>query len=416
MSAQVAGLKAVDQGLSLTKSIADVTAAALVSIKASLERIQDDVVAAGQSGTSQSAVQSDIVAQQQSILAIANSASFNGVNWLINKTSTDTTVTIDGTSSVSEADLEAIALGQESAGAQSVYDSTLTTTTTLTENGSSASTTSTSGETVTKTDNGDGTVTVSPAVTHPATSSSSGDPGVDRAVVPMSVSASGGLVTSSFSLVPLALFSDGANTYTSTTSISYAGGPPVTVNSVSSSAVIPSYEIGGSGILDGTLLLTRPVPGNASSSSPQPSAQPSTPEYYFDPITGGDVEQTSSGSGSGSSPTTETIQESILTLSVVGTSASDLAEMGAAVQAAIAGIITASTAVGSLQTQISTQQTFNASLSDALTSGIGSLLDADMNVASTRLQALQTQQQLGIQALSVANNNNSLILKLFQAA
>src|SRR5579875_1755973 len=59
MSAQVAGLKAVDQGLSLTKSIADVTADALESIKSSLEKIQDDVVAAGQSGVSQAAVQSD---------------------------------------------------------------------------------------------------------------------------------------------------------------------------------------------------------------------------------------------------------------------------------------------------------------------------------------------------------------------
>ena len=103
-------------------------------------------------------------------------------------------------------------------------------------------------------------------------------------------------------------------------------------------------------------------------------------------------------------------------MSVVGTSASELAEMGAEVQAAIKGIINASTTVGSLQTQISTQRTFNSSLSDALTSGIGSLVDADMNVASTRLQALQTQQQLGIQALSMANQNSQLILKLFQAA
>ena len=43
----------------------------------------------------------------------------------------------------------------------------------------------------------------------------------------------------------------------------------------------------------------------------------------------------------------------------------------------------------------------------------GSLVDADMNVASTRLQALQTQQQLGIQSLSIANQNSQLILKLF---
>ena len=61
-------------------------------------------------------------------------------------------------------------------------------------------------------------------------------------------------------------------------------------------------------------------------------------------------------------------------------------------------------------------QTYNSTLSDALTSGIGSLVDADMNVASTRLQALQTQQQLGLQALSMANQNGQSILKLFQAA
>ena len=52
-------------------------------------------------------------------------------------------------------------------------------------------------------------------------------------------------------------------------------------------------------------------------------------------------------------------------------------------------------------------------LSNAITQGVGSLVDADMNQASTRLNALQTQQQLGIQALSVANQNSQIILKLF---
>ena len=103
-------------------------------------------------------------------------------------------------------------------------------------------------------------------------------------------------------------------------------------------------------------------------------------------------------------------------MDVVGASTANLSMMGLELQTAITGIINASTTVGSLQTQISTQRTFNSSLSDALTSGIGSLVDADMNVASTRLQALQTQQQLGIQALSMANQNSQLILKLFQAS
>jgi flagellin len=46
--------------------------------------------------------------------------------------------------------------------------------------------------------------------------------------------------------------------------------------------------------------------------------------------------------------------------------------------------------------------------------GVAGMVDANMNTASTRLQALQTQQQLGIQSLSIANQNAQLILKLFQ--
>jgi flagellin len=45
---------------------------------------------------------------------------------------------------------------------------------------------------------------------------------------------------------------------------------------------------------------------------------------------------------------------------------------------------------------------------------VSSLVDADMNEASTRLQALQTQQQLGVQSLSISNQNTQMILKLFQ--
>ena len=51
---------------------------------------------------------------------------------------------------------------------------------------------------------------------------------------------------------------------------------------------------------------------------------------------------------------------------------------------------------------------------DALDRGVGTLVDADMNQESTKLQALQVQQQLGIQALSIANSSSQSILKLFQ--
>ena len=57
---------------------------------------------------------------------------------------------------------------------------------------------------------------------------------------------------------------------------------------------------------------------------------------------------------------------------------------------------------------------FVADLRDVIDTGVGRLVDADMNEESTRLKALQTQQQLGIQALSIANSNSENILSLFK--
>ncbi len=83
------------------------------------------------------------------------------------------------------------------------------------------------------------------------------------------------------------------------------------------------------------------------------------------------------------------------------------------VDAAIQSITSSASTLGATKTRIDIQSAFVSSLSDAIKSGVGSLVDADMNEASTRLQALETQQQLGVQSLSIANQQTSLILKLF---
>ncbi len=69
---------------------------------------------------------------------------------------------------------------------------------------------------------------------------------------------------------------------------------------------------------------------------------------------------------------------------------------------------------GSVQGRIELQADFISNLTDALKTGIGSLIDADMEEASARLQALQVQQQLGIQSLSIANQSPQTILSLFR--
>lgn len=71
--------------------------------------------------------------------------------------------------------------------------------------------------------------------------------------------------------------------------------------------------------------------------------------------------------------------------------------------------------IGAQANQIMSHNKFVAKLSDALTVGIGNLVDADMAAESARLQALQVQQQLGAQALSIANQSPQVILSLFKS-
>ncbi|MCK0140094.1 hypothetical protein MWU51_13445 [Aliiroseovarius sp. F47248L] len=76
--------------------------------------------------------------------------------------------------------------------------------------------------------------------------------------------------------------------------------------------------------------------------------------------------------------------------------------------------IDASATFGSVEGRIEIQSNFVGKLSDSLKAGIGAMVDADMEAASARLQALQVQQQLGTQALSIANQAPQNILSLFR--
>jgi len=82
--------------------------------------------------------------------------------------------------------------------------------------------------------------------------------------------------------------------------------------------------------------------------------------------------------------------------------------------AAIGEMTAAASNLGAEKSRISTQQSFVSNLMQAIDKGVGSLVDADMNEESTKLQALQVQSQLGIQSLSIANQAAQSIMKLFQ--
>jgi flagellin len=86
----------------------------------------------------------------------------------------------------------------------------------------------------------------------------------------------------------------------------------------------------------------------------------------------------------------------------------------ASIEGLIQRSIDSAAVLGSAAKRIDTQTDFVGKLIDGLKSGIGTLVDADMEAASARLQALQTQQQLGVQALSIANQAPQTILSLFR--
>lgn len=120
------------------------------------------------------------------------------------------------------------------------------------------------------------------------------------------------------------------------------------------------------------------------------------------------------------------------TISTISVATEDFeANLDVASRTSITDATTAATALGEIETYLQTaingaadlgaagkriegQGEFINKLTDAMKSGIGALVDADMEEASARLQALQTQQQLGIQALSIANQAPQSILSLFR--
>lgn len=104
-------------------------------------------------------------------------------------------------------------------------------------------------------------------------------------------------------------------------------------------------------------------------------------------------------------------------LSLTGTTLTSQANATTALAAVNAAITTSSARLaelGAQSKQIERHTTYVGKLSDALEAGIGNLVDADLAKESARLQALQVQQQLGVQALSIANQAPQVILSLFK--
>jgi flagellin len=113
---------------------------------------------------------------------------------------------------------------------------------------------------------------------------------------------------------------------------------------------------------------------------------------------------------------TITVNGNDLTTATLGIDTLDVTSATALddIETAIGTAVDAAAEFGSVQNRLEIQSDFVKALTDALSEGVGSLVDANMEEEAARLSALQVQQQLGVQSLSIANQAPQSILALFR--
>ena len=101
-------------------------------------------------------------------------------------------------------------------------------------------------------------------------------------------------------------------------------------------------------------------------------------------------------------------------ITAVGVTATTIQDYLRVVDEALSQVTSAASGIGANQNRVTSQQTFVKALIDSNTSAVGTLVDANMEEESTKLKALQTQQQLAVQSLAIANSSTQNILTLFR--
>lgn len=122
------------------------------------------------------------------------------------------------------------------------------------------------------------------------------------------------------------------------------------------------------------------------------------------------------GNNNGQADATKGVLKDVATIALVesASTATMVNDALQVVEKALSELTKGAATLGSLSARIDLQTEFAQSLSDSIETGISRLVDADMEAESAKLTALQTQQQLAIQSLSIANSNAQNILTLFR--
>ena len=369
MESDVAGFQAISSSLSLGESTVAVARQASETVTDLLTKMKAKIVASQESNVDRVKIQSDIVALRDQITAVVGAAQFNGLNLLTNKSTTIGTGTVNVLSSLDRSGTgvtaSSITVSKEDLGLSAASFTGMALT---------PGTASTLDATQTQ------TLTIT-APTSIGTAYSIGLAGTDA---------------DASKFVP-ASYTTGATT-ADQNKILYVSREGDTAADVAKGLAAAFAGYMSKNGLDTDVVNTRASAGTLVFTS-----------------TKTDATDTIAARVDFGASTTSTIGGGLASLANfdVTTTFGAKAALGA-VENAIQISVDAAASFGSSEGRIETQASFISKLTDGLKSGIGTLVDANMEEASARLQALQVQQQLGVQSLSIANQAPQTILSLFR--
>lgn len=438
MEADVKGFKAISDSLSLGESTVAVARQASETVTDLLTEIKGKIVASQEQNVDRVKINTDITALRDQITTVVNSAQFNGLNLLKGTDAVNVLASLDRSSSgsVSASQIQVDRQNLEATAGTFGTGASLSANVTA-GSGTISATGNTSTLTIGGTVAGSDTFTFNVGgtdITFTAATTSTDDVATGLADAITSAGLTGITAVASGSDVTLTstnAFTSTALTATTsgsaTTTLSAATIDPraetVSFSTSASVAANDSYRVAVGGTnydyiaSDGDTfedvangLKAAIDAAGTSGVSTQVDVDGGTGEVTLSiDNSGADLTLAASGAADGVAAGG---LAALGTMNVTTTEGSDAAL--AAIEGLIQTSIDAASSFGSVQGRISIQNEFVGKLSDSLKAGIGTLVDADMEEASARLQALQVQQQLGVQSLSIANQAPQSILSLFR--
>ena len=383
MESDVAGFKAISDSLALGDSTVAVAQNGAETVTDLLTQIKSKIVASQEANVDRQKIQTDITALRDQITAVTGAAQFNGLNLLSNRSNTAGSGTVNVLGS-----LDRSATGTVSAGQIAVRKSDLGTVAANYATGTAAA--AGSGASISGALDAATPVTLTGAATAP-TSTLVIDTVAAGTAVQINISGAAGNVGTAFN--------------NATRAVSYVARDGDTQADVARGIADAFNQRVTSAKDAGTLSATSSIKAAVTVA------------------TNGVATITFTGeTGTGNNFSLQAIEtvgvtqggglEKLGTIDVTTDAGADQALTD--IEGLIQTAIDAAASFGSIQGRIQTQANFVSKLSDSLKSGIGAMVDANMEEASARLQALQVQQQLGIQSLSIANQAPQSILSLFR--